>query len=321
MHPVLAHQYKQLNKEDLRGGNLGLSVAPSDIMEFKRILVAVNSLSGRDAAFERALALAKVSGAELYLLYAVPMNEPYSFRSAERLERMADMRSRAEDAGVRVNTVEQHGDAAEIIELHANAREADLIVMGGEVRRSWGRRSWVAEKVIRRTKVPTLVVPSGASGSSTVFENVLVAVDLSPASEDVLRGALGLTAGQPVKLTVMHRVNGLEAVDAVQSPGRWKVPEFRTHVLDDARRILEGLISDVTAGTDTRVEVSAGSASRAILKHAADAGVDLVVMGRSRGFKLLGSTALRVLRKNDRALLVIPSTAHRTGQIEQRHAA
>ena len=108
-------------------------------MTFKRILVAVNSLNGRDAAFERALALATSSGAELYLLHAVPVNQPFSFRAAERLERMADMRKRAEDAGVRVQTVEQHGDPAEIIELHANAREVDLIVMGGEARRGWGR--------------------------------------------------------------------------------------------------------------------------------------------------------------------------------------
>jgi nucleotide-binding universal stress UspA family protein len=289
-------------------------------MTFKRILVAVNSPNGRDAAFERALALAKSSGAELYVLHAVPVNQRFSFLSADRLERVADMRKRAEDAGVRVQTVEQHGDAAEIIELHANAREADLIVMGGEARRGWGRRSWVAEKVIRRTKVPTLVVPSDAPDTSTVFGNLLVAVDLSPASEDVLRGAMGLTARQAVQLTVMHTVKGLEAADAVQSPAR-KVPEFRTHVLDDARRTLEGLVSEVPVGVDTRVQVSAGSAARTILEYAADVNADLVVVGRSRGVKLLGSTALRVLRKNDRALLVIPTAAHRTSQVERQQAA
>ena len=67
---------------------------------------------------------------------------------------MADMRRRAENAGVRVQTVEQHGDAAEIIELHANARAVDLIVIGTEARRRrWGRhRSSVAERVIRSDK-------------------------------------------------------------------------------------------------------------------------------------------------------------------------
>lgn len=291
-------------------------------MKIERILVAVNSPNARDAAFERALALAKATDAELYALYAVPVNQPFSLGGADRLERMSDLRTRAEDVGVRVQTVEQHGDAAEIIELHANAREADLIVMGGEARRGWGRhRSLVAEKVIRRTKVPTLVVPSGTSETSVDFENVLVAVDLSPASGNVLRSAIGLTAGQAVQLTVMHTVKSLEAANAVQSPARWKVPEFRAHVLDEARRTVERLVAEAPAGVDTRVQVSAGSAARTILEHAADVDADLVVVGRSRGFKLLGSTALRVLRKNDRALLVIPSAARRTRQVERQLAA
>ena len=290
-------------------------------MDLKRILVAINSPNGRDAAFERALALARWSGAELYLLHAVPANQPFSFRAAERLDRMNDMRARAEDAGLRVQTVDQHGDPAEIIELHANAREVDLIVMGTESRRGWGRhRSLVAEKVIRRTNVPTLVVASDAPGSPTAFRNVLVAVDLSPASKDVLQGALGL-ADEPVQLTVMHTVKGIEAADAVRSPARWMVPEYRTYVLEGARRSLEAVVSAVSASVETRVQVSTGSAARTILDQSADVNADLVVVGRSRGFKMLGSTALRVLRKNDRALLVIPSAAQRTGRVERQRAA
>jgi nucleotide-binding universal stress UspA family protein len=291
-------------------------------MEFKRILVAVNSPTGPDAAFERALALAKSGGAELYVLHAVPVHQPFSFSGGDRLERMADMRKRAEDAGVRVQTVEQHGDAAQIIELHANARGIDLIVMGSEARRGWGHtRSRVAETVIRRTNVPTLVVASDAADSATAFRNILVAVDLSPDSKDVVRGAIGLTMPEAEQLTVMHAVKGLEAADAVQSPARWKIPEFRAHVLRDARRTLQGFVAEVPARVDTRVQVSAGSAARTILEHASDADADLVVVGRSRGFTLLGSTALRVLRKNDRALLVIPSVAHRTKQVERQRAA
>ena len=291
-------------------------------MTIKRILVAVNSPTGPDAAFERALTLAKSADAELYVLYAVPVNQSFSFGGADRLERMSDLRKRAEDAGVRVQTVEQHGDAAQIIELHANARGIDLIVMGNEAPRGWGHtRSMVAETVIRRTNVPTLVVASDAADSATAFRNILVAVDLSPDSKDVVRAAIGLTTSEAEQLTVMHTVKGLEAADAVQSPARWKVPEFRTHVLDDARRTLEQLVADVPARVNTRVQVSSGSAARTILEHAADVDADLVVVGRSRGFKLLGSTARRILRRNDRALLVIPSAAHHTSQVERQHAA
>jgi nucleotide-binding universal stress UspA family protein len=289
-------------------------------MELKRILVAVDSPDGRDAAFERALTLAGSSGAELYVLHAVRASQRYSFRAADRLEQMTDLRVRAESAGVRVQTVEQHGDPAEIIELHANARDADLIVMGAEARRGWRRhRSLVAERVIRRTNIPTLVVASDGPDGPTAFRNVLVAVDLSPASKDVLSGAGAVAADEGVQLTVMHTVTGVEAADAVHSPARWTVPEYRAHVLDDARRALEGVASAVPAGVETRVQVSTGSAARTILEHAADMDADLVVVGRSQGFKMLGSTALRVLRQNDRALLVIPSVAHR--RVERQRAA
>lgn len=291
-------------------------------MNYKRILVALNSPNGRDAAFERALVLAQSSGAELYLLHAVPLNYPFSFRAAERLDRMADMRQRAEQAGLRVQTVEQAGDPAEIIELHANARAVDLIVMGGEPRRGWWRhRSLVAERVIRRTTVPTLVVASDVAGRPASFQEVLVAVDLSAASKDVLSHAVGLTAGEATQLTVMHTAKGVEEADAVRNRARWVVPEYRTHILEQARRSLEGIVSAVPEIVDTRVEVSTGSAARAILERAAGMNADLVVMGRSRGFKVLGSTALRVLRKNDRALLVVPSEARRSQHAEPRLAA
>ncbi len=291
-------------------------------MNYKRILVALNSPNGRDAAFERALVLAQSSGAELYLLHAVPLNYPFSFRAAERLDRMADMRQRAEQAGLRVQTVEQAGDPAEIIELHANARAVDLIVMGGEPRRGWWRhRSLVAERVIRRTTVPTLVVASDVAGRPASFQEVLVAVDLSAASKDVLSHAVGLTAREATQLTVMHTAKGVEEADAVRNRARWVVPEYRTHILEQARRSLEGIVSAVPEIVDTRVEVSTGPAARAILERAAGMNADLVVMGRSRGFKVLGSTALRVLRKNDRALLVVPSEARRSQHAEPRLAA
>jgi nucleotide-binding universal stress UspA family protein len=130
-----------------------------------------------------------------------------------------------------------------------------------------------------------------------------------------------LTADEAVALTVMHTVKGVEAADAVQSPSRWKVPEYRTQVLEDARRGLEGIALAVPASVDTRVQVSTGSAARAIVEHAAAVNADLVVMGRSRGFRLLGSTALRVLRRNDRALLVIPSVEQRRRRVEPQRAA
>src|SRR5688572_23953505 len=181
-------------------------------MELKRILVAVDSPDGRDAAFERALGLARSSGAELYVLHAVRASQRYSFRAADRLEQMMELRLRAESAGVRVQTVEQHGDPAEIIELHANARDADLIVMGADrtLGSRWLRRASIAERVLRRTTKPTLVVPVDDDAESG-FGNLLVAVDLSPASKRIVDYAVQLPGDDSPRLTVVHAVRGIES--------------------------------------------------------------------------------------------------------------
>jgi nucleotide-binding universal stress UspA family protein len=281
-------------------------------MKHHRILVALNLTEGRDPVFERALGLAKASGAELYLLHAVPAIQRFSFRAPQRLRRAIELRQRAEAAGVSVVTAEQHGDPAEVIVLHADARPVDLIVMGSERRTgwSWFRHPSVAEHVLRRTKRPTLAVPNDETADLSAFENVLVAVDLSPASGALIEKAKDLVGGGVRQLTAVHAVDSIEPTGALRNRARWLVPEYRGHLLDDARRRLKALLPE-SAGSDIRqkVRVAAGAAALAIGAHAADVKADLIVMGRSKRFMHLGSTAVRILRTTDRALLVIPPAA------------
>ena len=258
------------------------------MMNHKRILVALSLLDSRDAAFERALALAKASGAELYLLHAVPANQRFSYRAAERLQRSTELRERANAAGVNALTVEQHGDPAEIIVLHADARPVDVIVMGTERRTGWARlreRS-VAEQVLRRTKRPTLVVRSDDTGEWPDFENVLVAIDLSPASTGLIDTALQLPGGESRQLTVLHAVSGIGTAAA-------------------ARQQLADVMPS-SVGTEIRLHVAAGPAAETIRACAEDASADLIVLGRSKRLMNIGSTAVRVLRNTDRALLIVP---------------
>jgi nucleotide-binding universal stress UspA family protein len=276
-------------------------------MNERRILVAANLTNGRDAAFDRALAIARTSGAELYLLHAVPANQRFSIGATERLRRTAEFRDRAERMGVTFQAVEQHGDPAEIIELHANARDVDLIVMGAERHRKpkWLRRSSITERVLRRSKKPTLVVANDDDPGSD-FDNVLVAVDLSPESKSLVELAMQLPGGDSPRLNIVHVVKGIEAAEAVQSHARWIVPEYRTHLLEDARRQLEAVLEGLPTPADTRVQLATGSAPDAIVDEAKAVNADLIVVGRSDRFRPLGRTALRVLRDDERALLVIP---------------
>jgi len=126
-----------------------------------RILCAIDLERASDRAFERALSLAVVSGAKLFLLHATPATIPFSRRASERLRYLTELRKRAEAEGVKVRVDEQHGDPARVILLHANARKMDLVVLGSNRRRGWRRlrEGSVSERVLRRAAWPVLVVP------------------------------------------------------------------------------------------------------------------------------------------------------------------
>jgi nucleotide-binding universal stress UspA family protein len=126
-----------------------------------RILCAIDLEKASERAFDRALSLAVLGAARLFILHATPANVPFSWRAAERLQYLTELRKRAEAAGVKVRVEEQHGDPAGIIVLHANARKVDIVILGSNRRRGWRRlrEGSVAERVLRRAAWPVLIVP------------------------------------------------------------------------------------------------------------------------------------------------------------------
>jgi nucleotide-binding universal stress UspA family protein len=126
-----------------------------------RILCAIDLEKASEPAFDRALRLALIGDAKLFLLHATPANVRFSSRAGERLEYLTHLRTRAEAAGVKVRVEEQHGDPAGMIVLHANSRKVDIVVLGSNRRRGWRRfrEGSVAERVLRRAEWPVLIVP------------------------------------------------------------------------------------------------------------------------------------------------------------------
>ena len=136
----------------------------------KKILCAIDLTKASRNAFDRALSIAVASKARLYVLHAVPADLPFSWKQTERLALMTRLQGRAEREGVPVRMVEQHGDPARVIVLHANTRKADLVVLGSNRRRGWQRfkEGSVGERVLRRAAWPVLIVPWDApSGKPT----------------------------------------------------------------------------------------------------------------------------------------------------------
>ena len=132
-----------------------------------RILCAIDLERASERAFDRALSLAVISKAKLYLLHATPPKVRFSSRSAERFTYLTTLRTRAEAAGVKTRVDEQHGDPAGIIVLHANARKMDLVVLGSNRRTGWRRlrEGSVSARVLRQAAWPVLIVPWDARGA------------------------------------------------------------------------------------------------------------------------------------------------------------
>jgi nucleotide-binding universal stress UspA family protein len=137
------------------------------VRTIKKILCAIDLTKASRNAFDRALSIARVSEARLYVLHAIPADLPFSSQQRERLQLLTRLRQRAEREGVAVRVVEQHGDPARVIVLHANARKADLVVLGSNRRRGWQRfkEGSVGERVLRRAAWAVLIVPWDASSS------------------------------------------------------------------------------------------------------------------------------------------------------------
>ena len=153
-----------------------------------RVLAAVDFSEPARAAFDHALALSRLHDAELMVVHAVPTDRTIQLARSRADRLIGSLRDAAQAAGVRFKVSVQHGDPAGVILLHANARRADLIVLGSSERSGFDRFRFgsVAETVAREATQPVLVVPAAAgkaADSTTPFKNILVAVDFGEGVE------------------------------------------------------------------------------------------------------------------------------------------
>ena len=156
----------------------------------RKILVAVDFGDASARAVAIGGELAARTGAALWLMHAESLEAPPYFTPAQLQALEGEERANLKRAGAFLlkfgkrqtpqafTTIVESRTAADAI-LHA-ARDADLIVMGTHGRR--GPSRWwlgsVAERVLRQTQVPLLVVHAGAEPSPPqVFARGLLLLD------------------------------------------------------------------------------------------------------------------------------------------------
>ncbi len=141
---------------------------------YNKILVATDGSENAKKAVSCAIELAKANDAELYTVYVISnvsmyagirdvswaesMNEHFA-REGEEANEMVSEKGKAADIEVKSFILE--GNPGEEIVDFAEANDIDMIVMGtrGQTGISRFMLGSVAERVVRHSKVQTLVVP------------------------------------------------------------------------------------------------------------------------------------------------------------------
>jgi nucleotide-binding universal stress UspA family protein len=159
-------------------------------MNITQILVPLDGSALAQAALVPALELARKYGARLLLMRAAeahtpPMADPIDAQVAavrEAEQYLAGVRDQVKRAGATdVDVSVWYGAPAQAIVEAAKYRKADLIVMSTHGRSGIGRLvlGSVAEKVLRATAVPILLLRPGAAPLDTSFEDAPAATEVT----------------------------------------------------------------------------------------------------------------------------------------------
>ncbi len=292
------------------------------MLALERILVPLDFSAASAAALRRALDLTERTGAEIHVLHAVPgpnvsfddLPEPDRAFYREvwrRAEGDLDAFLQRVPAGsVALKRVLTAGLASRTILDYATHEGMDLVVMGTHGRRGIKRvmLGSVTEEVLQRSDLPVLVVPPG-TGEDTVT-HVLAPTDFSVAAEMALPVAVEMAELYGARLDLLHVLEAVPLLAALT--GARTAEELFPELLPHTAERLDAMVqrADGVLG-DASVRIAEGRAAEAIVDHARDHGVDLIVMAKQglHGVErvLIGSVTERVCRTAPCAVLALPA--------------
>lgn len=199
-------------------------------LSINKIAVAIDMSDESLVAFDQAMAIARLCGAELVMIHAGEVYSSADFDkegpAAAALEHYGEIlkerqtRARAEldqlrerhvGQGVTISQILVTGFADEVIPEAAKEIEADLLVLGTHGRTGIKRffLGSVAERVVRLAECDVMIARPVATGP---YRNVLVPSDFSALSERALDAAVAVSDPEAA-ITLMHCSDTLESSD------------------------------------------------------------------------------------------------------------
>jgi nucleotide-binding universal stress UspA family protein len=211
---------------------------------------------------------------------------------------------------------------------YAEEHDIDLVVMGTHGRRGVERLliGSVTEEVVRAAPCPVLTIRSTTEARpDRAVRRILVPVDFSEASEDAIMHA------KEIALTYGAEIDLIHVVEEAVYPSAYGVEPVSIptqEIIDRVEDNLGELVREDIGYEHAMVKAVVGYAPRAILDHAEENDIDLIVIathGRTGLDRiLLGSVTERVLRQSPTPVFVVkpgrksllPKTAQKASSAE-----
>ena len=305
------------------------------MVHIKRILCPVDFSDFSRHAFDRAIGIARSYGADLTVLHVLPVASavpalpygpegpgPFAFEAVGRDRALAELPRflmADQSIGVPLHYVAAESPSVQKEVLLQTAKlAADLVVMGTHGRSGFDRffLGSVAEKTLRTSRVPVLVVPphmpAAVPAGRDPFRSIVCAVDFSEDSARALGYAASLAEHAAGRLTLLHSV---EPVPVAYDPlvgVNFDVIGYQQALEKSARAELQKFVPQpIALGCDTETVVASGKAYREILRVATERQADLIVLG-VHGWNVFdrlvfGSTTEHVVRRAICPVLAVPA--------------
>ena len=299
-------------------------MAATPRISVERILCPIDFSDVSHHALAHAAAIAKWYEARLTMLYvfvSLPTVDvpPLVLEEEDRARLIAQMREFAcfvpRDVPVDCQ-VREAGLVHDAIVTQVDATNADMLVLGTHGRSGFQRLflGSVTEKVMRKVKCPTLIVPPRAPDIAPVaavqFRRILCPIDFSHSSLAALEYAINMAEEADAQLTLLHVTEVPAALTQEPFLVDVELSRVRDAAADAARHKLHDLVPE-EARTYCTIDTAVvdGRAYREILGQAAEKQTDLIVMGvHGRGaldLLLFGSTTHHVIRASACPVLIV----------------
>ncbi len=290
------------------------------------VLVPVDFSPHARAAALRACELARACDARVRLVHGVvPRPVPAAFEAGAEGEEdegsetfpksprhtLESWRAELEPLGAPISAIVEDEDPIDLISRQVREDDVRLVVMGMHGFRGFERTFFgsVADRALRAAQVPILLVKESEHQASLRIHRILLATDFSPASEAALRLAIHWARRLQADVEVLHSIHDAECEPDYPRPRDCasRSSRQRANALESLRSILS---RTAAAGVRAVADLTYGTPSIEIVKYAARARADLVVIGlRGEGDEASarwGSVTERVIRHVKCSVLVAP---------------